>query len=213
MLYDGLLWTFKENFMSGGFFKVICAAVLSIGLIGQANAGLILGGIYKDGAGFEWEYVGELDLGAGPQYNNANGDNVTENFAEAQNGLEAASSLYQLPMVDLALAAHSMTPAEFSAIKIGDDLVNHKAWYDFFWNDFNDGGRPSVKRDDEDLVADSGSDGLYNSNGDVSAYVSDRVLKGEVISYVFKAVEVPEPSTLAIFALALCALGARKLKR
>jgi hypothetical protein len=43
--------------------------------------------------------------------------------------------------------------------------------------------------------------------------VNDRAVLNYNLNYVFKAVEVPEPSTLAIFALALCGLGVRCFKK
>jgi hypothetical protein len=201
MLYDGLLLTFKENFMSGRFFKVICAAVLSIGLVGQANAGLITGlvegEIYEDTItpGLLWEYVGEFDLLDAPNFV-FGGQNL------ALNGLQAAAAALNLktPLKELALAAYDND----RSVAIGGAVVNHRAFYEII--------RQGVSLMAEDISSPGGSNGLYDAEGDASAYLRDQANES-YINYVFKAVEVPEPSTLAIFALALCALGARKIKR
>jgi hypothetical protein len=208
MLYDGLKWAFKENFMSGRFFKVVCAAVLSIGLIGQANAGLITGlvegEIYEDTLtpGLMWEYVGEFDLADAPDW-------LTDGIESHTpvNGLAAAVLAGNYPELfgmDIAVAALGGTSNIDST---GNSvIVNHMAWYSRYNN--------SLVTLAEDVTANNSGGTLYDAKGDVSAYVLDEnVSPNSFVNYVFKAVEVPEPSTLAIFALALCALGARKLKR
>ena len=194
--------------MSGRFFKVICAAVLSIGLVGQANAGLITGlvkgQIYGDTLtpGLLWEYVGEFDLADAPDWLT----NDTESHTPV-NGLAAAVLAENYPELfgmQIALAAIEGTSNIDST---GNNvIVNHEAWYSRYGS--------SLVTLKEDVVADPDGSGLYDNSGDVSAFVLDENIISETyINYVFKAVEVPEPSTIAIFALALCALGARKLKR
>jgi hypothetical protein len=205
MLYDGLKWASKENFMSGRFFKVISAAVLSIGLVGQANAVLIVGDTLQDSAGVDWTYVGLFDLIDGPVWNDANNDGNAGDNARPLNGIQAAAILFGPLGVN-----------EKYAISTTVSLVEHEAFYDGF------GGIAGARRE-ESFIADANGDGFYNS-GDFSAFIYDNTARTKDvliqqglyearINYVFKSVEVPEPSTLAIFALALCALGARKFKR
>ena len=202
--------------MSNKFLNIILAVLLSTCVFSQAKANLIVGKIYTDTitAGLQWQYVGELDLGAGPQWNDANADGTitTGDFADALNGLEAASMLFGLSMNDIAVAAF---PSGFivNSINIGDAVVNHLAWYDSFWAS-NDPNRPAIGRGNEGLTANAAGDAnLYDAQGDVSAFVSDRSMSNEIISYVFKTVAVPEPSTLGIFALALFGLSMRRLKK
>jgi hypothetical protein len=204
--------------MSNGLFKVILVAFLSIGLLGQANAGLTLGGIYEDSVGVEWKYVGSFDLAAGPKWNNADGLGNGK-LVTPLNGLEVAANKFGLPLEDLALSALVMSQASFDSIQEGQDVVNHLAWYD--------GNIAAISRLPEDIDADIDNDGSYDrydgalNSGDVSAYVDDRGvvfasgedIDGYNINYVFKAIEVPEPSTLALFALILYGLGALRFKK
>jgi len=179
------------------FFKVICAAVLSIGLVGQANAGLITGlvkgDIYEDTLtpGLLWEYVGEFDLLDLPAFD-------INNLARAFDGLDAAAFRYGLGQ--LALAAYDND----QSVANGDAVVNHSAFYEIIGQGVSILG--------EDISLPGGADKLYNHSGDRSAFVWDSA-EVSYINYVFKAVEVPEPSTLAIFSLAILGFGVRKLKR
>ena len=189
------------------FFKVICAAVLSIGLLGQANAGLILGGIYEDGAGLKWEYIGEFNLGDGPDWNGNDADGTN---APAKNGLEWAAVLFA-SLEQLAVAAFAEGELD-GLLSTGTEVVNHKAWYDTYGSFQDRLDRPEIYRESESLTVNvGGNPNLYDFKGDASAFVRDRA--NTRINYVFKAVEVPEPFTLAIFSLALLGLGVRKLKR
>jgi hypothetical protein len=193
--------------MRNKFFKLILVAFLSSGLLGQANAGLIVDEIYEDENGEEWQYVGSFDLSAGEFW----GD------ATPLNGLQAAASYFGLTLENLALSAFvgGMTDASVDVddIVAGSEVVNYLAWYD--------GSIDAISRLAEDLIADVTGDGSYDPNdprtftprGDISAYVDDRALAGEYTNYVFKAVEVPEPSMLGLFSLVLFGFSALRFKK
>jgi hypothetical protein len=205
--------------MSSKLLKVIFAVVMSVGLIGQANASLIYfqeGTNYSDANGNLWEYIGHFDLKSNDAKDN-----------KALNGLEAAMELFSVvgdKIEDFALSAFwedMITGGVITVVEINEEKrldvldgifyadVNHKAWYDTF------DGQPGLNIHLEDIVANVDKDaGKSYDAGDFSAFVSDRAVLGFNINYVFKRVaEVPAPSTLAIFSLALCALVARQIKR
>lgn len=184
--------------MSGKFLKIIFVALFSIGLVGQANAALI----FQDSAGVDWTFVGSYNLADGPNWDDADGscdiagaDQSTcwGDNAKPLNGIEAAELLF-------ALAAN-----EIFAISTINTWVDHLAYYDEYQ------GNVAVAKG-ESIVADSDSNGSYDTFGDASAYIHDRA-GSDIINYVFKrTIDVPEPSALAVFALALCVFGARRLK-
>jgi hypothetical protein len=185
--------------MSSKLLKVIFAVVISVGLIGQANSALIIGDLYTDGTE-SWEYVGFFRLSDGLFWNDINDCDVegatTEcdgEFANAVNGIDAAAENFS-----------ALTPDQIATSTV-DDGVNHKAWYATV------GG--AVLALDEDVSVS----GLYDSAGDISAFVEDGSITSSNAdnykTFVFKSVSVPAPSTLAIFALALCGLAVRRLKR
>ncbi|GAC20947.1 PEP-CTERM sorting domain-containing protein [Paraglaciecola arctica] len=200
--------------MSSKFLKVIFAAVMSIGLIGQVNASTIYyfedGQNYTDADGKLWEYLGAFDVSDGPLFSTA---------PTPLNGLETAVHLGFGDIEDLAISAFSfdvgnglLTDSEFAieqadAASVGISIfeVNFKSWYDGFGS--------SVSLFGQGIKADADNDGKYTFGTDKSAFVHDRARSGEYINYVFKTVSVPEPSTFAIFLLALCGLGARLAKR
>ena len=204
--------------MSSKFLKVIFATVMSIGLIGQANAVLIVGDNYLDADNVMWEYVGNYDMYTGPVWYGAIPDNDQVPGSDADNatpynGLEAAvaAGVISGPLTDIAIASFGLN-FDFNSISSGDQIVNHQAWYD--------GAGDAITMFDEDIVADGNDDGIYtrgvftNGQTDRSAWVDDRVFfEGEYVNFVFKRVSIPEPSTFAIFLLALCGLGVRLAKR
>ncbi|MBU3003892.1 PEP-CTERM sorting domain-containing protein [Paraglaciecola arctica] len=191
--------------MSSKFLKVIFAVVLSIGMFGQANAGLIVGENYLDSDNLIWEYVGSYDMINGPSW--------PSDSPAPYNGLEAAiaSGVTNLPLADIAIAAFDFD-FDFDLVSTGDQLVNHMAWYD--------GAGVAISMYSEDILADGNGDGFYtqgvfaNGQTDRSAWVNDRVFfAGDYVNHVFKRVSVSEPATLAIFALAMIGLGGvRRLK-
>jgi hypothetical protein len=192
-------------------------------LVGQANAITISyfeeGKNYTDADGNLWEYVGAFDVGAGPQYIDANNngiEDVGDQFPAPLNGLEAAVSLGFGSLENLAISAFIfdvgnglISVDEFEGMEASYNVdiveVNLKSWYDGFGN--------AVGILGQDVLADVNNDGKYTAGTDKSAYVKDRSVVGDYTNYVFKSVNVPEPSTLAIFTLALCGLGVRRLKR
>jgi len=208
--------------MSSKFLKIIFAAVISVGLVGQSNAGLILGENYTDNDNLIWKYVGSYDMATGPMWSGDDGlsnenpsADANEDNATPYNGLEAAiaAGVTTGPLEDIAIAAFE-DDSFLNTISAGDQIVNHEAWYD--------GAGLSITIFDEDILADGNGDGLYtkgifsNPTGDTtdrSAWVNDRVFfSGDYVNYVFKRVSVPEPGTFVIIALALCGLGARRFK-
>ncbi|WP_426359943.1 PEP-CTERM sorting domain-containing protein [Pseudocolwellia sp. HL-MZ19] len=174
----------------------------------MANAGILnVNDIVSDASGVEWFYIGEYDMASGPSYLDGNGDGTTGDAAKIYSGITAAEAIFgELSFSDL------------YAISTVEDVVEHEAWYDRIHN--------SYVQLDESLIIDNNLDGFYNGSdgtldtrGDASAWVQDRALPGSgsenKINYVFSssAVSVPEPSSLAIFSLALLAFGRRYFKK
>jgi hypothetical protein len=201
--------------MSSKFLKIIFATVLSVGLVGQSNAGLIVGENYTDADNVLWAYVGQYDLISGPAWGGVISGDKFDN-ATPYNGLEAAvaAGIISGPLEDIAISAFERLFQFFDLpnINAGAQIVNHSAWYD--------GSQAAIAMFSENIIADGDGDGYYtqgtfpNGQTDRSAWVLDRGGNpGTYINYVFKRVSVPEPSTFAIFTLALLGLGARQLKK
>lgn len=208
--------------MSSKFLKVIFAVVMSVGMVAQSNAIVISyfeeGEHYTDANGNLWEYLGAFDVGAGPQYIDVNNNGIEDagdQFPTPLNGLETAVSLGFGSLEELAISAFTfdvlngvITKEEFAFYEglFGADIVevNFMSWYDGFLG--------PLELLAQDILADINGDGKYTSGTDRSAFVQDRSIVGDNTNYVFKSVSVPAPSAFAIFVLALCGLGARRLK-
>ena len=217
--------------MYSKFSNIVLAllVIFSFGVMNNAKAGLIIGSIYSDGANVQWQYIGSFDLtgyidpsGASiiapwwklspAQYATANAQdygalqNDNYYYAHPLNGITAAIRFFGAGNYALSTTVWSANSTY---------VINHKAYYDTVNGSTTDALS-------ESLSADNNGDGMYKTLGDKSAFIQDRnafagikVLGGygAHINNVFKRVAVPEPSTLAIFALALIALSTRRLKR
>ena len=120
---------------------------------------------------------------------------VFDQNAEALNGIQVAEALFG-SLIDGLYATSTV-----------ENLVNRLSWYDAY--------QDTTREASDSIAADFGAN-LYSEAGDLSAYIQDRSYLDGVtdrINYVFKSVSVPAPSSLAVFALALCVFGARRLKR
>jgi len=181
--------------MSSKIINVVVFCLFAFFVSDKANAGLIVGNLYSDGAA-QWEYVGSFDLANGPAWNGST----------PYNGIEAATLNFGALSFNEVYALSSNKIANYN--DINNFIVNHMAWYDSF------AGRFGISEWTEAAVANQAGTSTYDAINDISAFVQDRADLGENINHVFKSVttSVPEPSTLAIFALALIGLTTRRLK-
>jgi hypothetical protein len=203
--------------MSSKIINVVLVCLFTLCVAGKANAGLIVGDLYEDAdeSGLYWEYVGSFDLT----------DVVPGYEYTSSNGIEAALLHFNTLSADeIALS----TNMESSYSDIANFLVNHKAFYDTFAG-ATLGINGILEKAEEGIITDFNGDSLYNFSGDISANIVDRTatrteleeIYGDAIpekllftNHVFKSVttSVPEPTTLAIFSLALMGLTARRFK-
>jgi hypothetical protein len=201
--------------MSSKIINVILVCLFTLCIAGKANAGIIdgeFGHLYADSDGVQWEYIGYYDLV--PEYGRyvraseleimQCADDITciENLTliPVFNGIEVATYLFGELSVD---QEYAISTKQFRDNVGYEYLVDHKAWYAQY-----DGDTYSKNESyHEDSL-------YYNSAGVYSAYTHDQVGSGVKINHVFKSVtiSVPEPSTLAIFSLALMGLTARRFK-
>lgn len=192
--------------MSSKIINVVLVCFFSFCILNKANAELIVGELYADNAGIQWEYVGLYDLVP----DNANYfkptqkqiDKGASTEIEVLSGLEAAMLALNLSGDVSDYAISTKTFRANRAYKI-----NHKAWYDQY------DGR-AVRKNEGYKNSEFP---FYNADGAFSAYIKDRTPKNIKINYVFKSLTpsttVPEPSTFAIFALGLLGLLARRVKQ
>jgi hypothetical protein len=188
--------------MNSKIINVVLVCLFDLCIAGKANAGLIVGELYEDTeeSGLFWEYVGSFDLASGENWSTAT----------PYNGLEAAVINFGGDISQYAIAAYrggtlEKEPQEIGDSEIGDRIVNHLAWYD--------GSATNQSIRSESILVDQNGNGIYDRDSDYSAFVNDRAGEGLKINYVFKVASVPEPSTLAIFMLALAGLTTRHFKK
>lgn len=205
--------------MSSKIKNVVLFCLFSLCLAGKANAGLIVGDLYEDAAGIQWEYVGSFDL---------TDDSKQVGTPKSLNGIEAALLHFSgLSASEITLSSNK----ESAYANIVDFIVNHQAFYDTYDSTGQLGLSGAVSALANLSTTDQNGDSLYNSLGDMSANVHDRqsnraeiaflesvnfpVIPELYINHVFKSVSVsvPEPSTLAIFAIALVGLASRRFKK
>ncbi|MFT2092128.1 hypothetical protein [Paraglaciecola sp. 2405UD69-4] len=205
--------------MTNKFSKVMLAALLAVGLIGQASAIVIPtsyfveGESYTDESGNLWEYVGFFDLADGPSFSSLPTIYTGQTAAVEALGLSGASDDYAISAFNFDTTTQGvLTETEYEtqeafAAMFGVSFfeVNFTSWYDIFSG--------SIEIKDQDYLLDANGDGIYDASQDASAYVNDRATEDTYINYVFKqATEVSAPSTLAIFSIAIFGLLARRFK-
>ena len=207
--------------MSSKIINIVLVCFFSL-YVSNANAGLMKDDIYFDEAGVQWQYVGFYDLvpedgsyirPSEMAIEKCNADpacNINElTDIPVFNGIEVATHKFG-SLSDNESYAISTNPTwiydKLQELNINDYVVNHLAWYDAYDTGVGAIGLAENYEEKNDF---------YNVVGSYSAYVKDRASANTKINYVFKSVttNVPEPSTLAIFSLALVGLTVRRFKK
>ncbi|GAA6205901.1 PEP-CTERM sorting domain-containing protein [Thalassotalea sp. SU-HH00458] len=138
-------------------------------------------------------YIGSYNLYDGPAW--------TTN-PEVYSAIEAAEEIFGSPVNGNYLISIN-----------GTDInnISQSAWYDVVGNGVSDFIQSYRLDSNDDGYGASG----WRSGDDASAYVRDNGGSGNFINYVFLQdnTQVPEPSTLAIFALGIIGLASRKIKK
>ncbi|MGB1263590.1 MAG: PEP-CTERM sorting domain-containing protein [Cognaticolwellia sp.] len=188
--------------MSSRIINAVLIFLLTFVITNKANAGLIVGDLYSDDNGIQWIYVGSFDLADGP-------DRFLTNDIMPYNGIDAAKLNFGALLDDEFYALSSNDVSDYA--NIADFIVNHNAWYDAFDE------ATGIHEAGESVLANNDGTVAYDAIGDISAFIWDRARPGENMNHVFKSISssvaVPEPSTLAIFSLALMGLLARRLQK
>ena len=165
----------------------------------NANAALIVGNTYLDGAGNQWEYVGSWVVLDGPAWTETPGAGVM--FS----GVEAAEFIFGPASPGLVYATSS----------VDTGLVDHLAWYDGWgWRDAAALAEDfDVDLDDDDAYTDNGSPGPWGPGvTDASAYIEDHEFDNINFAFVGEPLNqpVPAPATLALLGLGLLSLRLRR---
>ena len=189
--------------MSSKIINIFLVCLFSLSVVKTVSADLIVGDQYSDSDGIQWEYIGSVDLADGP---------AQALKPTTYNGFEIANMFFSTEIGNSQIALSSNDYFDYLFFNSNDisGFVNHLANYDSF------GSNGQLVELAGDVVTENAGGLGYDAVGDISAFVNDRAAQGFYMNHVFKAVSssvsVPEPSTIAIFSIALIGLMSRRLK-
>ncbi|MGB2739332.1 MAG: PEP-CTERM sorting domain-containing protein [Cognaticolwellia sp.] len=189
--------------MSSKIINIFLVCLFSLSVVKTVSADLIVGNQYSDSDGIQWEYLGSVDLADGP---------AQAIKPKTYNGFEIANLFFSAQIGNSEIALSSNDYFDYLFFNNNDiaGFVNHLANYDSF------GSNGQLVELAGDVITDNAGGLGYDAVGDISAFVNDRAAQDFYMNHVFKAVtasvSVPEPSTIAIFSLALVGLMSRRLK-